>query len=498
MLLTSIILYTLILSALAIGRYRSFFCYEFEDSACYHQAIWNAARGHLLSATTSLRCQTGRYFPSVWLALLPLYALRPSPTTLMVLKTLFIGLGAVPVYLIARLWIRGSWLPLFFSILYLFQPLLHYQNLSYFRPSRLAPTLFLFMVYLFLKARPLLFTIVSFAAIGCRPETAFIIGAIGVWALFFKQRRHWSPYLLIGSAVAYLVVTQIIMPNVYGFDYNKSQLAGNFGDDQLVLGFSETGRLVERMVTNLLHGDVGVWFRNLWGWQFLPFLISPYSLLSGPGILAAALLHRGMIQNNHLHHLAPIFPFVFLGMMHGCARLLKRVDESGTPRRRGPRYIVSAGIAFLVLGTFFQIIGDNIPGNVNARGFPMKDLRFEDQLNLYDPIYTTLDEADRTAWDFIRQIPLDASVTATGDLLWALSSRRELYEFGCDQERLPATDYVLANSRNLYIGAGRYCILSPAEQAELVRKILDTGRYELTGDREGFKLLKRREAQESN
>ncbi|MFC1889786.1 DUF2079 domain-containing protein [Thermodesulfobacteriota bacterium] len=487
-------LYTVILSTLAIGHYRSFFSYEFEDAACYHQILWNAAHGRTLKPVASFsECEHEGFFPSIWL-LLPFYRIRPEPTTLIVLQTLVFGLGAVPVFLLSRRWTRRSWLQIFFTSLYLLQPLLHYQNLNYFRPAMLAPTLLLFIVYFFSNSRPLPLALTSLAVIGLRPEFAAILGMLGVGALFSGQRRRWAVSLIVGSIVCYLLITQILMPHVYGFDYNASRFARQFSIEISMPDIADHGSFGGRIYNNLFHGDIGVWFRNCWGWQFLLFLISPYSLLAAPGILGIVKLteETASIQNNELHYLTSIFPFVFIGTIHGFSWLIRRPKRTLPSTQSNNKFLIYGGCTFLSLGTLFQIVGDNIPGIVMAGRTPIEDDRFTDARNLYDPVYTTLDDADRAAWKFIRRIPQDASVAATGDLLWALSARRELYQFGYDREWL--TDYVLINSRSLFIGAGTYCIIPPEQQAVLVQEYIETGLYELVDVEEGFTFLRNKYA----
>ncbi|MBM4050600.1 MAG: DUF2079 domain-containing protein, partial [Planctomycetes bacterium] len=100
-LLALVLLYAGLFTALNVLRYRAFFCTEWEDLAVRNQMLWNAAHGRLW--TQSIFCfPHPDHFEPIEFLLVPFYWLRPHVTTLFALQSLALGLGAVPIFLIAR------------------------------------------------------------------------------------------------------------------------------------------------------------------------------------------------------------------------------------------------------------------------------------------------------------------------------------------------------------------------------------------------------------
>ncbi|GAG53651.1 unnamed protein product, partial [marine sediment metagenome] len=80
-----------------------------------------------------------------------------------------------------------------------------------------------------------------------------------------------------------------------------------------------------------------------------------------------------------------------------------------------------------------NLLGKPVADRVKHNGELIFDERFLDVSNIFDKRLYIMDEEDRLAWDFIKMIPKKASVTASGDLLTPLSTRRKIYLFGMNE-----------------------------------------------------------------
>jgi len=113
---------------------------------------------------------------------------------------------------------------------------------------------------------------------------------------------------------------------------------------------------------------------------------------------------------------------------------------------------------------------------------------------------------DKLAWEFIKMIPKDASVTASGDLLTPLATRKKLYSFGLNEPEAweneyrliknytyPAykSDYILIHTKNICNGlGGQYAFVNK----ELADKIIRTklrDKYVVIKQKGNFILLRR-------
>ena len=85
------------------------------DLALFAQAYWNTVQGELLlSSIHGDMVLWGEHFNPIVILILPFYQLWPSPETLLVLQSLALVAGAIPLYALARLELQKSDLAIFF------------------------------------------------------------------------------------------------------------------------------------------------------------------------------------------------------------------------------------------------------------------------------------------------------------------------------------------------------------------------------------------------
>jgi uncharacterized membrane protein len=81
--------------------------------------------------------------------ILPLYAVQPSATTLLVIKSFALAFGALPLYFVARTELNNKKMGLLFALLYLLYPALQASNWFDFQPQAFLPLLLFSSYYFF-------------------------------------------------------------------------------------------------------------------------------------------------------------------------------------------------------------------------------------------------------------------------------------------------------------------------------------------------------------
>ncbi len=161
-----------------------------------------------------------------------------------------------------------------------------------------------------------------------------------------------------------------------------------------------------------------------------------------------------------------------------------------------------AGLIFLTF-TFFSNLGQNIllPSRevMSENKNPIPDNKYINARNMYDPLFYTMDEKDRLAWEFISLIPENASVSTTQYYLAALSGRDKVYFFGttkevnwCEGHDFDA-DFIFINKVDEYTGYGGVEVdyARITGRLESLRKSAD---YEIIKENDYFVLFRRRKS----
>src|SRR5205085_10152384 len=116
------------------------------DQVDFEQAIWNTVQGHPME--DSRFSFTDSIFGMDWMPMLfafvPFYALVPSALTLFFLQIVGAGLGAIPIYWLARDRLGNSWAGVCVAAVYLLYPTLLYGVMNPFQVRIFSVTLLLF------------------------------------------------------------------------------------------------------------------------------------------------------------------------------------------------------------------------------------------------------------------------------------------------------------------------------------------------------------------
>lgn len=187
------------------------------DLGVKSQVLFNCAAGRWLESSIEVEHYFGDHFNPTFLLLVPLYALVPSPTTLIIVQCASVAVGGVLIGLLARDWFPDRPHPaLLAQAVFLLHPSTQNMVLYDFHENALAGTLVLGAVLAMERKRLGVAVLVGILAVGCKENGGLALAALGTWCVL--RRRAWRAGLVlipVGLAYTYLAIA-VIMPHFSG------------------------------------------------------------------------------------------------------------------------------------------------------------------------------------------------------------------------------------------------------------------------------------------
>jgi uncharacterized membrane protein len=210
--------------SLGVRNHRNFGTWSF-DMAIYDQAFWLVSQGGQTFMTVRGIDVWGHHLNLIAYVFAPFYRwFGAGPEFLYVVQNTVIALGALPVYLIAKLRFGGAvrwWAPyvgLTFAIAYLLYPSAQFIAWINFHPEALVITPFLFAWYFALRRRWVWFFVFVGIALSLREDVALAVIMLGVVLLVVNwhsgtRRRDMQIALatVMLGLVWYVLATQLII-----------------------------------------------------------------------------------------------------------------------------------------------------------------------------------------------------------------------------------------------------------------------------------------------
>lgn len=438
------------------------------DLAGNEQTIWNTMHGRLFR--TSVFAMMDYDFDDgpvlLEIPLAALYALYPSTSTLLVLQTLAIVLGALPLYgLVRDLWGRRT--PgLVAAALYLLHPTVQHINLYEFQYRSFSMAFALAAFYFFERRRWGWWALFLLLGMATKTESALFAVAFGLYALL--RKRPW-PYVLppigVGAAWFYTALFVVVPRFTHG---DGSFVAGIYSYGYLGNSLGEVIRTVVTrplFVLSVLFQPQKVRFLLSFFFLsgFLP-LLAPGALLPAAPIFLLNLLSPNPVQFSlYYQYQGLTVPAMLVSSWYGLDRLLR------FGRRRlgweGERARSVALCLLLVFGLLNCALWKNA-------------------------LWSTLrnrDSAQRIAdaRAVLAHVPPDAPVAASSFLAPFLAQREGLYFFpgnrSYPEAYIARAEYIVTDTSDLL----------PPRGHELLASYRQSGEWEVVLQRGDFLLLRR-------
>lgn len=492
--------YASVFSVLSILKHNTFQTSAW-DLGIYEQVLWSTLNGGgvfwysvelPINPTGSF---LGIHFSPILIFLLPIYWVFQATETLLILQSVFIALGALPLYLIAKEETNEN-AALVFAGAYFLYPPLHGMNLFDFHVQAFLPFLFLSALYFFRHQKWVLyfvFVILALMTIEFVPFIVIFLGMYGLWtcrrdlvrirrdsiAKTLLNRRFIASMLTVVVATAWFAMAISVLfhfnpsprphPNWEALGDPLYDLPGLLG--AIVINPIRTIQIMFEPLGAKLYYLVGL-FAPL---GFISFL-SPPSLLIGTPWFFASLLSSYPNYYNPIGYqwVGFLIPFVFMSALYGSKRLMKVAYSL----RRKKSNLNSSRI-FPTLTTSRLFLGMILFSSIFL-AFLTNSLTLPQITN-----------HDRVLMNLTLLIPSNASVLTQNDIFPHLSRRLHGYVGSNPVGIYSQTgfDYVLVDtSSKWYVGGTDF---SQLPLYTFVPQALKSGEYGLLTAVDGVWLLKR-------
>lgn len=247
--IAAIVLDSLVVGQHALVRYQSYHADAF-DLGNMDQAVWNTLHGHPFRFTNRGLDTIGpptrlaiHVEPIIFL-IAPLYLLHAGPETLIVLQTVALALGALPLFLLGLRRLPAlPFVAVVIALAYLFLPEVLGEALWDFHPVALATPLLLLALWALDARRWLFFVVAAALAALTKEDVALSLLPLGLYIVFWLGKRRLGVGLLVASLAWLALCFFVILPH-----YN----VGVAGSNNYWYRYAWLGRTPHDALINLL------------------------------------------------------------------------------------------------------------------------------------------------------------------------------------------------------------------------------------------------------
>jgi len=319
-----VVSYTIALSAASIVKHW-FFLSTAWDLGIFNQAFWSTVHGKFFYYTVEPWLGENffaTHFSPILIFLVPFYAIHPYPESLLILHSIIIALGAIPLYHLAKE-VLGPSFAVKLSLAYLVNPLVVGANLFDFHVEAFLPVTFFSLIYFLKKRNFKFYALFLFISLCTLEYAAFLTLLIIAYELFVNIGMKSKIKQLIPYSILTFVMSIFWLFLAF---YLRSAL-----------------RVVETKELSILAPIISMLLSNpyeiiyqltlnyplkiqyvlvLSGGFFFSSFLSSYFLLSLPWLLVAFTLNYDPYYTMGFQYSLVVIPFFAVSSIYGLKRIL--------------------------------------------------------------------------------------------------------------------------------------------------------------------------------
>lgn len=439
------------------------------DLAIDNNLIFSALRGGHMQSTVSFGDKAGQYMAAHaklgQYVILPIYVLYPKPETLIVIQSALLGLGALPLFGLARRQL-GPWTAAIVALAYLAYYPLHSANFTESKYLSLSGFFVLSTYWAIERKKWVVFVLAYICASLMREDVPIGLAVGGTFLLLTGHRPLVGAIMAVVSS-AWFVVMRFVIMDSHGSWWFPEMYKGLYSPGQT--GF---GSVIKTILTNplfvlneILEKDKLLYVLHL----IVPVALLPIrrwwlwaALIPGTVLTLLATDYKPLIGYS-FQYVMHWVPYVFLAAVLGLSAIAKE-GPAGETRARA--VVVAVVLASSVLSYNYGAFArrsDSVKGGYFAIDFTYSN-----------------EERERYAqlMRVIAELPPEASVVATENVGPHVSSRRYMYAmrrgiYDCEYMLAAKNELDFEQTRKLFTDAvktGKYGVVKREGDFVLLRK----------------------------
>lgn len=446
-------------SLLSIGKHL-----RFETSAdlgIYAQSVWHYSRFEIPYSSLKNVNQLGDHFNPSLAFFAPLYWLWPNVTVLLLAQSLFVALGALPIYWFAKDKL-GELAGIVLSFAYLFFVGIQSGVDFNFHPEVVAATSIALAVYFAFKEKVSWYFLFLFLSLGLKEDIAPIFAGFALYLLVIKKSFKLGGITLLISLLWFYSTTSILMPYFQGEDFEIFSVTPKAS--ALISGLILNPPSI--LTTFLLPAKkLETMLVLLGSFAFVP-LASALSYFTVPFTLINRFVSGDWSRwSTHFQYSATVAPLLAFSAIIGIENLRKIFKKTDSQKIK----------AFLILAVFLGTIWINRPGWDPPFITPPLS-------QILRRSFWTLSPYHMQSHKIISEIPKKASVATNTFYVPHLVNRDKIFEF--PRTYGETVDFYLISTFDHYPFETR------EEFEEKAGEIRSNKSYQLISEKNGILLFK--------
>jgi len=418
-----IIIYIIIFSYLSILRYRSYQTSAY-DLGTMIQVIWNTSKGWFLQDSINMGYPMTRFWMAHWefifVLVAAIFKIVPQAYTIVILQTVVVALGALPLYWIGKQITHDKSTAVTFSFAYLMYPAIQNANLTDVHGVTFAAPLLIFTFYYLIKKNFKLFYLFAFLSLMCREDSALILIMMGSYAFFIMKEKKHGLIVATVSVIWFLIWFQRLkirsllgLPDLdimAGADTHWSHL-GQLSHDPLYL-FKFWAK--QYNILYFIYIFAPVIFLSFFEWKIL--------LIAAPIFIINLISSYYYTHDVEHYYSVTVAPFVFISAIYGLQKVYEFFRNKLTHRFKA------------------RSIRENVLSIASTLVLVLAIVFFFVKSNALDVRHWKVTEHHHVINSVIKMIPAEASLSAEHQLVPQAARRHEIYVFN---DNVGEVDYIL-------------------------------------------------------
>lgn len=395
------------------------------DLGIYDNIFWNTTFDDFLGCSyCKLDNHISAHFDPLIFLFTPIYRLAPDAETILVLQSVWLGMGVFPLFLLAQRRLGNPRLALVCCAIYVLYPALHGVNLFDFHSLTMVVPTIIWLIYFIDSGAKVPLWIALALMLMTREDMPLLACFLGAYAML--QRRHLTGLLMVFVSLTYLAIVKLfIMPDPGLLMSSKESMSYAYFFEEMIPQQDEGAKgFVISLLTNPIYA-LKVLFKQdrifffmvlLQPLLFLPLLAARKRFMMIYGLLFLGLASRTYVFNLHFQYSSVLFPILVASLPDGTDTLARSriVDLFHIDRRRMHSTILLT--AFVSTALVSLKFGAMVPNDHFKAGWNHLSRRLDTER------YEFLQS-------LIARIPKDAPVCTTSSLGPHVSSRDSAHKW---------------------------------------------------------------------